>query len=56
MTPVVNRCPFGAWTWEVVDEDGSTYLRSMENFADEGTALLDLKSHTHLIHPYIQFR
>jgi len=56
MTAKVSQSPIGAWTWEVLYEDGETYLRSERCFADAGMAVLDLQSATCLIRSYIQFR
>lgn len=56
MTAMVNRSPFDSWTWEILDEDSETYLRSDRCFADYGTAVIDLEGATCLIRPYIQLR
>jgi hypothetical protein len=56
MTPKVNQSPDGAWTWEILDEDGDTYLRSEKCFGDYGIAERDLERSSHLVWCHLQYR
>ena len=53
MTPAVHKGRDGAWRWEIIDDDGETYLRSERSFADSSIAKEDLKVSSHLIYPHL---
>lgn len=56
MTAKVSQSPFGAWTWEIFDDDGVMYLRSDRCFVNAALAFYDLESSTYLIRPHIQYQ
>ena len=53
MTASVKQGSDGAWRWEILDEDGETYLRSLDCFADEGNAVQNLECSSYLIRSYL---
>lgn len=53
MTPSVNQGRDGSWRWEIIDDDGETYLRSDKCFIDFDTAQRDIEYASHLIRPHL---
>ncbi len=53
MTALVYQGRDDAWRWEIIGEDGQTYLRSNKSFTEIGMAEKDLEFSSHLIRPMI---
>ena len=54
MNAHVEKGRDGAWRWEIIDEDGETYLRSDQCFVDHGMAEKDLEASSHLIRYHLE--
>lgn len=53
MTPLVSQGRDGLWWWEIIDDDGQTYLRSEKCFIDPDIAHRDIEHASHLIRPHL---
>ncbi len=54
MTALVYLGRDDAWRWEIIGDDGQTYLRSDKSFAKISMAEKDLEVSSHLILPPFQ--